>query len=248
MITCLIGLNGDDELVALEELKAWFGDHPIANNGRKVEYLPAPPARSSAVMPPIPEKVFQEVGGRIVIEAESMSADYHWKHETSEPGFSGEGYLSYMPHDGRGIDQWARGVLMYKLRINEPGEYRMALKHSHRGAGGNTEKWNQCYALMGLDPAPFGTIRHTARDLNEEQSSHGIGFTYATIHHNYGLVRGTEGKMSEPTYELTRGDHDFFIAGRSCGYRLDKIHFLKRGVDGFKDNSTMATPVVSVGQ
>ncbi|MEM9418088.1 MAG: hypothetical protein AAGA25_03405 [Planctomycetota bacterium] len=244
MVTWLIGLNGNDELIEMDELVEWFGTEPIEKNGKETATPPAPQATKPEIPLPDTEVIFQEVDGRIVIEAESVPVQFHWQLETSEPGYTGEGYLRYMQEGLKNTDQLARGVLTYKLRITEPGTYRMALKHSHRGAPTNDAKSNQCYTLMGIEPAPFGIIRRTSHPLTDAEFKKGTGFTFKTQHENYGTVARTEGKTSVPVYELDKGDHYFFIAGRSNGYRLDKIHLFKEGVDGFGDDSIPATPMI----
>ncbi|MEM1107529.1 MAG: hypothetical protein AAGH99_02455 [Planctomycetota bacterium] len=246
MATWLLGLNGGDELIEMGELRGWFGPGSIPENGRETAPVPAPKAKRPKINLPVTDFVFEEVDGRIVIEAESVPVRHHWVLESSDPGYTGKGYLRYVQENLKGTDQLARGVLTYKIRINNPGMYRMALKHSHRGAPTNDAKSNQCYTLMGIEPAPFGIIRRTSHALSDQEFKKGTGFTFKTQHENYGTVAKQEGKISEPVYELSRGDHYFFVAGRSNGYRLDKIHFFKKGIDGLGDDSISPTPVVEI--
>lgn len=247
MLTWLIGLDGGDERTSLEELQAYLGDEPIPTNGGSADKaLPAPAGVEPVVTPPLAQSIFQEVGGKIVIEAERVPLTDSWVVEKTEPGYSGDGYIRYMPGDINAVHSQARGVLTYKLRITTPGTYRMALKHSHRGAPAHG-KWADCWTLMGLDVNPWGSVRKTYHSISKEAFEGGAGFTFDTTHANYGTTVKRDGKTSIPAYELDAGDHYFFVVGRSGGYRLDKIHFFKEGVSGFKDDSVPATPVLPGG-
>ncbi|QDT68158.1 hypothetical protein MalM25_10740 [Planctomycetes bacterium MalM25] len=243
MVTWLIGASGGDNMTTIEELQTHFGEEPFSV-ADDTEAPSAPAGYEPVVNLPETESVFQEVDGKIVIEAESVPLTGKWVIEKSEPGYSGDGYLRYLPENINAIHSLARGVLTYKLRITTPGKYRMALKHSHRGAP-ERDKWNDAWTLMGIDPAPFGNIRKTYHAISKEQFESGEGFGFQTTHDNYGTVAHQEGHFSKPVYDLAAGDHYFFIVGRSGGYRLDRIHFFKEGVDGIADDSIAPTPVLS---
>jgi hypothetical protein len=196
------------------------------------------------VAPPTPEQVFQEVNGKIVIEAESVPLTDEWILDSTEPNYSGKGYIRWMPKWINKISHQHEGVLMYKLRISNPGKYRMAMRSSHKGAP-ERDKWNDCWTLMGLNPVnPYGITRKTYHSINQNQFDEGTGFSWHTTHDNYGSVAKKEGHFSVPVYELTKGDHYFWICGRSGGFRIDKIHFFKQGVDGFKSDEEPTTPIV----
>lgn len=243
MVTWLIGASGGDDMTTIDELQAHLGDERISPAA--TEAAPSAPAGYEPVLNlPETDSVFQEVDGKIVIEAESVPLTGKWVIEKSEPGYSGDGYLRYLPENIHAIHSLARGVLIYKLRITTPGKYRMALKHSHRGAP-ERDKWNDAWTLIGIDPAPFGNIRKTYHAISREQFENGEGFTFQTTHDNYGTVAHQEGHFSKPVYDLSAGDHYFFIAGRSGGYRLDRIHFFKEGVEGIADDSIPPTPVLN---
>ena len=244
MVTWLIGKSGSDDRTTIAELQSMFGGTPIQTAAEFSQDAPPPPVGVTPNMIlPETKSVFQEVGGKIVIEAESVPLTGDWVTEKSESGYSGSGYIRYMTSNINAIHSPSRGVLIYKLRISEAGRYRMALKHSHRGAPAR-DKWNDVWTLMGIDPAPYGSIRKTYHSISREQFQSGIGFTFGTTHDNYGAVAKRDGHFSKPIYELTTGDHYFFIVGRSGGYRLDKIHFFKVGVDGLRDDSIPATPIL----
>lgn len=86
--------------------------------------------------------------------------------------------------------------------------------------------------------------RKTYHSINQKQFDDGLGFTWHTTHDNYGAVATADGHFSTPLYNLTEGDHYFWICGRSGGFRIDKIHFFKEGVAGFKRDSEPTTPIL----
>jgi len=244
MLTWLIGINGSDEVVTIPEMQAWFGDELIDIKGGSSADAAAPEGCAPQVVPPAASSIFKEVEGKIVIEAESVPRTDDWVLEKTEPDFSGDGYIRWMPSWINKISHQHEGVLMYKLRVTNPGRYRMALRSSHKGAP-QRDKWNDCWTLMGLNPVhPYGNTRKTYHAINQKTFDGGVGFTWHTTHDNYGSVAKTDGHFSTPVYDLTKGDHYFWICGRSGGFRIDKIHFFKAGVAGFKSDNVPATTIL----
>lgn len=243
MVCWLIGLSGKDQKISIPELTEWFGTSTIPTKGGTAEIPPAPAAVTPKINYPVTESIFQEVDGKLVIEAESVPLTGEWIHDTTEEGFTGKGYIRYMPKYIHAITSQTRSVLTYKIRITQPGKYRLALKHSHKGAP-ERDKWNDCWTLMGIDPHPWGNVRKTYHSINNEEFAAGTGFTFKTTHNNYGPVAHADGEFSKPLYDLKAGDQYFFIMGRSGGYRLDKIHLFKEGVGGFQEDFSPATPIL----
>ncbi|MGC6423421.1 MAG: DUF7594 domain-containing protein [Lentimonas sp.] len=249
MVTWLIGINGNDEKVTIAEMQTWFGAATIPTNGGTATTPAAPAGVAPIVTPPATQSIFQEVNGKIVIEAESVPLTDDWQLLTSDPhdpspGYSGSGYIRWVPSWINKIDHQHQGVLIYKLRITNPGNYRMALRSSHFGAP-ERDKWNDCWTVMGLNPVnPYGITRKTYHSISQEQFDAGTKFSWHTTHDNYGTVANTDGHFSAPLYNLSAGDHYFFILGRSGGFRIDKIHFFKEGVSGFKSDSEPVTPIL----
>lgn len=95
--------------------------------------------------------------------------------------------------------------------------------------------------LMDTDIHPLGTVHKMLIANSDDAPSKRNGFSFNTIHKNYGTRAKREGPTSTPVYDLTLGEHYFFVVGRSGGYRLDKIHFFKEGAVGFKDDSIQQT-------
>ncbi len=250
MTAWLVGINGIDEKVSIAEMQTWFGTNSIPMNGGTASTPAAPAGVDPSVVPPPTESIFEEVGGKIVIEAESVPLTDKWHLLTSDsaskPGtvYSGDGYIRWEPSWIGEISQQHQGVLCYKLRITNPGNYRMALRSSHYGAPAR-DQWNDCWTVMGLNPVnPYGITRKTYHSITQAAFDSGTDFTWDTTHNNYGTVASTDGTYSQPLYDLTAGDHYFWILGRSGGFRIDKIHFFLEGVSGFKSDSEPVTPIL----
>ncbi len=244
MLTWLIGINGEDEVVTIGEMEKWFGSELLPTDATEATTPAAPEGVTPDVVPPKTKSTFQEVDGKIVIEAESVPLTDQWILDTTETNYSGTGYIRWMPSWIGKISHQHQGVLVYKLRITNPGKYRMAMRSSHAGAP-ERDKWNDCWTVMGLNPVhPYGTTRKTYHAINQEMFDNGAGFTWHTTHDNYGTVAKTDGHFSVPIYDLTAGDHYFWILGRSGGFRIDKIHFYKEGVAGFKSDTEPTTPIL----
>ncbi|VGO17777.1 hypothetical protein PDESU_06379 [Pontiella desulfatans] len=242
MLSWLIGINGDDEMVSIAEMQRWFGADPLPMNGKRSAMPDVPAGVAPKVVPPETQHVFAEVDGRIVIEAERVPLSDAWELATTKPGYSGSGYIQWMPRENHAVSHQHQGVLTYKLRITNAGNYRMALKSAH-DRDGVQDQWSSCFTVVGLNPvSPYGITRKTGF-----QAGRGAGFNWVATHNNYGSVRHKEGAMSEPLYDLTEGDHYFWICGRSSGFRIDKIHFFKEGVDGFQNDAVPETPILPGG-
>jgi hypothetical protein len=92
--------------------------------------------------------------------------------------------------------------------------------------------------------SPYGNTRKTYHSISQAEFDSGVGFSWHTTHDNYGSVARTDGHFSKPVYNLSAGDHYFWLCGRSGGFRIDQIQFVKEGVSGFKDDSLQPTPIL----
>lgn len=116
MICWLIGLSGKDQKITIAELTEWFGSSAIPTNGGNTDAPKAPAGVTPKINYPVTESIFQEVDGKIVIEAESVPLSGDWILDTTEKGYTGKGYLRFMPKYIHAIVTQTRGVLTYKLR------------------------------------------------------------------------------------------------------------------------------------
>lgn len=198
ILSWLININGEDERVSIDQMREWFGPAVIPTTGDARLTPEAPLARQPVVNPPQSDRIFQEVGGRIVIEAESVPRVENWALERTISGYSGRGYIHWKLPDPNGVSHKQQGTLLYKLRISNPGNYRMAFKSSNQGASAYDQS-NYCWTIMGLNPiSPYGTTRGTHLAMTKEAFEAENSFSWETEHHNYGTVARKEGKVTAP--------------------------------------------------
>ena len=156
--------------------------------------------------------VFQEKDGLVVIEAESVELVQNWVQESSEAGHVGNGYIRWNGENY--FNDKTQGILSYKINITNPGVYNMRLRMSHQGAPAGDQE-NDCWTAM--DDGPFLKTFHPGTRINE-------GFTFHSFH------EPSHGEFTSPSYELSAGEHTFYIAARSRNLRIDRIHLYKNSV------------------
>ena len=156
--------------------------------------------------------VFQESGGLVVMEAESVVVDEPWKFETSLPGFTGSGYLRFDGNDvmGRGN---ALGFLSYRFQIYSAGVYTMVFRSNKNNT---LATWaNDCYTLMN-DITNGGFVGPPEYTKTFMQGSPNIW--------RYKLQYDLEdGSRPEPTFSFAAGAYELEIAGRSRDFFIDRI-------------------------
>ena len=156
--------------------------------------------------------VFQEQAGLVVIEAESATLVDQWVSESTESSFAGDGYIRW--NGSNHFNDSSQGILEYKIHITNPGLYHMRLRMSHEGAPAGDQE-NDCWTRM--DNGPFIKTFHPGNRIND-------GFTFHSFH------EPNHGEFASPTYDLSAGEHTFYIAARSYNVRIDRIHFYKNNV------------------
>ncbi len=153
--------------------------------------------------------VFVEEGGLIVIQAESLDPVGDWVEESSDAGYTGSGYIRWNGPNYYGTPD--RSTLAYKIYINDPGEYNVRLRMSHKGAPAG-DQWNDCWARM--DNGPWAKALHPADKMND-------GFTFDSI------LEPDFGVFESMRYYLSAGVHTLYISGRSENLRIDRLHFYR---------------------
>ncbi len=159
------------------------------------------------------DMAFVEENGLVVIEAESIAPIGEWVVETTEGGYSGNGYLRWSGQNYFGDP--GRGVLAYKVVINEPGDYNIRLRMSHLGAPAG-DQWNDCWSRLG-ETGPWVKTLHPSSNQDE-------GFTFDTI------LEPSGGVFASMRYTLDAGEHTLYLSGRSTNFKMDRIHFYKDDV------------------
>lgn len=187
--------------------------NPTSQNGDV--NTPSPPDSARAAGP------YLETNGYLCIGAESTRSDLgNWVRHTDTAahdfvdGFSGAGCLQFIGN--REMSGPPDSVLTYRIRITNPGVYRLAI----RGLEAPMEtkegdKANDCYARMQGQPDWRGKFtKHVLLGASYKWSWN-VKSEYA--HHKFAIAE----------YNLAAGDHTFQIAGRSKNFFIDRIVLYK---------------------
>ena len=145
---------------------------------------------------------FQEENGLVIFEMESQPATGSWELQTSIPGYTGNGYYRWEGPNLFG-NPGAQGVMSYKFDITNPGTYQMRF-HNHRDAG-TADQENDIWAKMD-DGNWIKVFSSTAGQWNW-----GSNFDFG------------EGNRPSASYQLSEGEHTFYVSGRSQGFRVDRV-------------------------
>lgn len=159
---------------------------------------------------------FEEKDGLLVIQAESIDPAIGWTEEDSVDvgnSFTGDGYFkwtgpAYMGEPGH-------GEIAYKIIINTPGLYTLNIRNYHNNPDPSED--NDVWTKM--DDGPW--IKTFSGTKDE--------WTWATNHEL------SEDNKPAATYDLTAGQHTFYLSGRSVDFYIDKYHFFLPGTTGFND-------------
>lgn len=173
---------------------------------------------------------FVEQDGLLVFEMESIPiAGSYWTSAQSWNGFTG---TSYYLCDKATISS-PNGVMEVKIFINNPGTYFFNLRNRHDHADKTEE--NDCFTKMD-NGSWVKTFSHTRGE-----------WTWDTGHDDH--VKFTQ----PPRYNLSAGEHTFYIAARSSGFAIDRVHFYTSSVNSplstshpeSERASTVAKPSIS---
>ncbi|RLG70150.1 MAG: hypothetical protein DRO11_06645, partial [Methanobacteriota archaeon] len=150
--------------------------------------------------------VFQEVGGLVVMEVESTSVVWPWVEETAIAGYTGSSYYRMTIND---FDpSTPSGELSYRFLISNPGTYRLRIrgwKPDVGDIGAHNDSWVK---LVG-HPGDEGVY-------NKVFMGGAAGVW------NWDTTYDLE-PMRKPRFNLSAGEHELRIAGRSDEYVIDRI-------------------------
>ena len=155
---------------------------------------------------------FLEVNGFIAIEAESADLPANWVQLSEESDFRGPGYIKYTGPDRYGGPN-ENEIIVYRIKITNPGVYRSRLRMSHIGAPA-PDLENDAWTKMN-DDHWFKTFHPSVREPE--------GFSF----HSFLEDEGPPAEIVEAYYDLSAGYHTFYISGRSRNVRIDRFHFWK---------------------
>ncbi|MHC4718795.1 MAG: hypothetical protein ACYS5V_17670, partial [Planctomycetota bacterium] len=167
-------------------------------------------ARGASPEPP----VFEEIDGVVAVEVESHPATDDWKAETELAGFTGRCYYTW--RGGNLYRRPGKGLLTYRLRIFQPGTYRLRIRNRHDLP--NSTDANDCW--VRLDGGKWIKAYSGTRGR----------WTWATNLEHIQPRRDARGRYREEivkevaAFHLSRGMHAFEIAGRSRLLSIDRLH------------------------
>ncbi len=173
---------------------------------------------------PESEKVYQEVSGLIEIDIEEVSIN-GWKFKNNDIGFSGAGYLEW---EGEGINyNHEMGVLKFVLQVEQAGDYYFRIFNRHDHPDDFTEN-NDIFTKLG-EGEWIKTFSHYSHKKWGWDTRYDLG------DHQF---------VDPPKVTLKKGTNEFFIGGRSPGFKMDKIHFFHTELraDDYETHAPAPTP------
>jgi hypothetical protein len=149
--------------------------------------------------------VFQEVGGLVVVEIESVPPAGSWVSETAKAGYTGASYYRWSGPDL--FSTPGQGVLRYQVQIQTPGTYRLAVhnRHDHPDSSLENDAW----------------LRIDGGNWVKCYSNSGSGITGQWIWDTEFDVGGTK---LPPDVPLSAGLHVLEFSGRSHNFMIDRFH------------------------
>ena len=157
---------------------------------------------------------FQENGGVIVFEAESVSATGSWSFQSSIPGYKGSGYYLWTGSDNFAVSNAPRGnPITYTFNVTNPGNYQLRWR-SRITKGNNSTEHNDNWVrfpsgqnISGQHPLNGNWTKVYMNELNK------WSWRSATVDH-----------VGRPiTQYFGAGQHTMQISGRSNGHAIDRI-------------------------
>ena len=165
------------------------------------------------------EGITEENGGYVVLEAESTDMVGKWIELDSPTvngtnGFTGNGYIRYTGNTE--VNGPANDVLTYKIRINNPGNYKLIIRGLEAPIEtGEGDKANDCYVRMVGQSGNLGKFNKHVLLGNSYQWSWNVKAEFS--HHTF----------TQPIYNLSAGVHEFQVAGRSKNFFIDRFVLYK---------------------
>jgi hypothetical protein len=155
--------------------------------------------------------------GPIVLEVESTPPVASWAQETTEAGYTGDGYFRWTGSNH--YNQPGNGILTYIVNIETAGTYNMRIRNLHVNPDGTLE--NDCWVRMdgGTWLKSFSSIP--------------LVWNWAT------WIDPAAGSDYKAFFVLSEGAHTFEISARSREFRIDRVHFY---LDGTPGNQTETWP------
>ena len=128
--------------------------------------------RDDPVADPLKDHLFQDQGGYLVIEPETVpfSGDESWHAESGIPGYTGVGYLRSLRDQPKAVEQ---GALPFRTKLSSQGKWSLTIRHRKDHSSGELENdfwlrvdngpWMSCRSGKSLPVGEWGwdvTIDH----------------------------------------------------------------------------------------
>ncbi|NJL30870.1 MAG: carbohydrate-binding protein, partial [Phycisphaerales bacterium] len=169
------------------------------------------------------ENVFQDQGGYVIMEVESHGATGGWAFRNTDPtGATGSGFYEWQGPNLFGQNKaGTQGLMEYKFQVDSAGTYQMRIRN-HRtistGEADDTE--NDVWAKM--DNGPWYKVFSGTKNQWNWNSNF-----------DWHELNGTQPPAS---YDLTAGEHTFYLSGRSEFFRIDRIAIFQSNKQSIAQN------------
>lgn len=198
----------------------------------------------------IKSQIFVEKNGVVKVEMESILTKESWKLETSHIGFSGSGYFVWTGNEY--FNSVNSGILEYRLKINNPGKYRM-LWYTKVGKGNQNSEHNDTWLKFEGVKDFYGL-----RGDNHKVYPHGVCtnncpngaglsgfFKVYGANTDYWDWRGAT--SDNDTHDIyvefeNPGIYTMKLAARSAYHLIDKFILFNTSISGFNTAASNITP------
>ncbi|MDF7824818.1 DUF5060 domain-containing protein [Pontiellaceae bacterium B12227] len=186
------------------------------------------------------EKIYNESGGLVVMEAENTESaydgwDFHASGAAGYPAGAVGGHLEFMRY---GPEGWGTPAspLVYKFRINKGGRYTLKFRAHKRLEGNKGDKNNDAFIRMegdylpGNPDAPLKALQTDMKLFGGAADAWGVARMLDVSYKKLGLGKGHKKKPA--VYDFKAGEiYTFIISGRSVRYNLDRMVFSHEDVE-----------------
>jgi hypothetical protein len=231
-------VQDNDDGQGIESRLAWFGETKNAGESPGLlgtfQLVKTMPSGSETAW--LPEEIWVEEDGVVVVEAETIEHHGHWELKTEPKGYSGAGYLNWdgpgrsETPDGRGgnddytnerqgpQNEW----LIIRILVNHPGVYKMNARNYHVKEDGDNDSWSW---KVGQEISDWNPVRRMGDSLKD-----GEGFTWL----DWGVR----------SFYLKAGVNNLYIGGRSRGFGIDRVAIYRDNTPGAEEKAlNLNTPL-----
>jgi hypothetical protein len=177
------------------------------------------------------ESGFTEKDGLLMVEMESIPLTEQWEIQNDIQGFSGQGYIVWTGEEHFGDSSFGR--LEFKIRINNPGTYKLKW-FTRVGKGEDNTEHNDTWLKID-DAAQFYAMHEDGRrvrphgicdtDCPRGSGHEGYFKVYGAFHDSWGWHASTSDHDPHDIYAefASPGIYTIRIAARSSWHFIDKL-------------------------